>query len=74
MPVKVYIYGQTGGTEPYDVYVCQSDNSSCFYISTINDSQIPYEFNIPYPYDNSSTYLIKMVDARSCIISGISYT
>ena len=55
MAVRVNINGITGGTEPYDVYVCQPNNTSCFYISTIMDSYLnpnPYEFDIPAPYDN----------------------
>jgi hypothetical protein len=75
MAVRVNINGITGGTEPYDVYVCQPNNTSCFYISTIMDSYLnpnPYEFDIPAPYDNSQAYLIKLVDSNDCIISGTS--
>jgi hypothetical protein len=72
MAVKVYINGLTGGTQPYDIYVCQPNNTSCFYIRTINDSDLPYEFDIPQPYDNSAAYLIKLIDNKNCIISGTS--
>jgi hypothetical protein len=72
MAVRVYINGVTGGTEPYDVFVCQPNNTSCFYMSTINDSDFPYEFDIPQPYDNSAAYLIKLIDNKNCIISGTS--
>lgn len=72
MAVRVYINGLTGGTEPYDVFVCQPNNTSCFYMSTINDSDFPYEFDIPQPYDNSAAYLIKLIDNKNCIISGTS--
>lgn len=74
MAVRVYINAQTGGTQPYDIYVCQPDNTSCFFMRTINDSDIPYEFDIPVPYDNSSAYLVKLIDNRGCILSGISTT
>jgi hypothetical protein len=72
MAVRVYINGITGGTEPYDVYVCQPNNTSCFYMNTINDSDFPYEFDIPQPYDGSAAYLIKIIDNKNCIISGTS--
>jgi hypothetical protein len=72
MAVKVYINGLTGGTEPYDVYVCQPNNTSCFYISTINDSDLPYVFDIPAPYNTSPAYLIKVIDSKECILSGTS--
>jgi len=52
--------------------VCQPNNTSCFYITTILDSQIPYEFDIPIPYDVSPAYMIKLIDRNECIISGTS--
>lgn len=70
MSVRVYINGITGGTEPYNIYICQPDNTSCFYIATIEDTNLPYEFDIPEPYDNSPAYLLKMIDTKGCIISG----
>jgi hypothetical protein len=72
MAVKVFINGLTGGTEPYDVYVCQPDNTGCFYISTIENSDLPYVFDIPPPYDVSVAYMIKLIDNKECIISGTS--
>ena len=71
MAVRVNINGITGGTEPYNVYVCQPNNTSCFYISTIMDSDLnPYEFDIPAPYNNLSAYMLKLIDGNNCIISG----
>jgi len=56
------------GRSPYNVYICQSSGSNCFYISTIDSA--PYEFDIPAPYDNLDSYMLKLVDANNCIISG----
>ena len=70
MSVRVYINGITGGTEPYNIYICQPDNTGCFYIATIEDTDLPYEFDIPEPYDNSPAYLLKMTDQKGCVISG----
>ena len=67
MAVQVTISGITG-TSPYDVYICQSNGSACFYISTINST--PYVFDIPAPYNNLSAYMLKVIDADNCIISG----
>lgn len=69
MAVKVTISEITGFT-PYDIYICQSAGTSCFYINTITDSQLPYEFDIPVPYDTSSSYMLKLLDNNGCIISG----
>lgn len=71
MAVKVTISGITGVT-PYDIYICQSGGTGCFYISTITDAQVPYEFDIPAPYDTSNSYMLKLLDNNNCIISGIT--
>jgi hypothetical protein len=57
------------GTAPFDVYICQSNGSGCFYITTITTT--PYVFDIPSPYDTSSSYMLKLVDANNCVISGV---
>jgi hypothetical protein len=68
MAIKVTIDSITG-TSPYDVYICQPNGNGCFYITTI--SSVPYQFDIPEPYDNSSTYMLKIIDSYNCIITGI---
>lgn len=70
MAVQVSISQISGATEPYDIYICQSGGTGCFYINTITDAQIPYEFDIPTPYDTSSSYMLKLLDNNGCIISG----
>jgi len=67
MAVQVTINGITGQS-PYDVYICQSNGTGCFYISTT--SVIPYVFDIPEPYNNSAAYMLKVIDSNNCIISG----
>ena len=71
MEVQCTINNITGQT-PFDIYVCQTDGTGCFYISTINNTSFPYVFNIPAPYNTSPNYMIKAVDANNCIISGSS--
>lgn len=68
MGVTVSISSITG-TSPFDVYICQGDGSGCFYISEINT--VPYTFEIPPPYDTSLEYMLKIVDADGCQITGI---
>lgn len=67
MGVQVTISGITGQS-PYDVYVCQTGGTSCFYITTIDTTS--YVFDIPEPYNNLSAYMLKLVDGNNCIISG----
>ena len=71
MAVQVSISQITGATEPYDIYICQSAGTNCFYITTINDSQLPYVFDIPVPYDTSVSYMLKVIDNLGCTATGI---
>jgi hypothetical protein len=69
MAVQVTITNITGSS-PYDIFVCQPDGSSCFYITTT--PTVPYVFNIPAPYNTSLSYMLKIIDNQNCIISGIT--
>lgn len=63
MAVQVTIDSITGQT-PYDIYMCQSDGTGCFYITTT--STIPYIFDIPAPNDTSLSYMLKIKDGQGC--------
>lgn len=67
MPVKVTISNVTGLT-PYDIFICQTDGTNCFFIST--QSTFPYEFDIPEPNDTWTSYMLKLVDSNDCVITG----
>lgn len=71
MAIQATISGITGQT-PFDIYVCQPNGSSCFYINTITSGQIPYIFDIPQPYDTGNSYMIKAIDSNNCIITGVN--
>ena len=68
MVVQVTINSITGQS-PYDIYICQSSGAGCFYITTT--SIIPYVFDIPEPYNTSTSYMLKVVDANNCTIIGV---
>jgi hypothetical protein len=68
MALQVTINDITGQT-PYDIYICQSDGTGCFYMATITTT--PYVFDIPPPYDTSIEYMLKVVDNNGCVIAGI---
>ena len=69
MAIKCIINSITG-ISPYDIYICQSGGTSCFYIDTISSNS--YEFDIPQPYNTSNVYMLKIIDAADCIITGIT--
>ena len=68
MAIQVTINNITGSS-PFDIYICQSDGTGCFYITTT--STIPYVFDIPPPYDISNSYLLKIIDSNNCVITSI---
>lgn len=68
MAIQVTINGITGSS-PYDIYICQSNGTNCFYISTI--SMVPYIFDIPEPYNTATSYMVKVIDNNNCLITGI---
>lgn len=67
MSVQVTINSITGQS-PYDVYICQTGGTGCFYMTTITTA--PYIFDIPTPYNTSSSYMLKLIDDNGCVISG----
>ena len=69
MAVQVTIDGITG-TTPFDIYLCQSDGTGCFYITTT--STIPYIFTIPPPNDTSLSYMLKIKDGNGCIFNAVA--
>ncbi len=69
MTVQVTINDITGQT-PFDIYICQSGGTGCFYINTI--SSTPYVFDIPEPYNISTSYMLKVIDGNNCVVSGVA--
>ena len=69
MAIQVSIYTITGQS-PYDIYICQTGGTGCFYMTTI--SSAPYVFDIPAPYNTSDAYMLKIIDDNGCVITGIS--
>lgn len=71
MAVQVTINDITGST-PFDIYICQSGGTSCFYMTTIPSSSLPYVFDIPEPYNTSLSYMLKVIDNNNCVITGVT--
>ena len=69
MAIQVSIYTITGQS-PYDIYICQTGGTGCFYMATITSA--PYVFDIPAPYNTSDAYMLKIIDDNGCVITGIS--
>lgn len=65
MPTQVTINSITG-SQPYNVWICNSNLTSCLYVDTIATSSIPYIFNIPQLLDGLTEYKLKVVDNVGC--------
>jgi len=63
--IEIVIDNITGAT-PYNIYVCDSNQTNCFWIALINT--LPYNFIIPPPYDIMNEFCIKAIDANNCEI------
>lgn len=63
MPLQVTI-STLSGTSPYNVYICDSPITNCFYISTITTGSVPYVFDIPEVLSTMSEYTLKVTDSN----------
>ena len=61
MPTLITVNNITGST-PFEIYLCVSGGTPCYYIDQITESQIPYTFQVPVPLDNLGFYCVKLID------------
>ncbi len=63
MAINVNIDNITGAS-PYNIFICDSVGSPCYYITQI--ASTPYSFVIPPPLNNVSSFILKVVDVNNC--------
>ena len=63
----VQITGDTGGVEPYDVFLCDPTNVGCFYISGLTSIPATVEINTQYYFPNENFLYLKIVDTIGCV-------
>jgi hypothetical protein len=65
----IEITGVTSGQSPYDVYLCDITNTSCFYVSgnTLIPPSVIINTDDYFPYENA-VYL-KIIDSSGCIFN-----
>jgi hypothetical protein len=62
------ITGTTSGTSPYDVFLCNEANTSCFFISGL--TYIPpdvYILTDDY-FPGETTLFVKLIDLNGCVV------
>ena len=63
----IEITGVTSGTSPYDIFICDQTNTSCFYVSgstTIPPNVYIYADNY---FPNEQNLWVKLIDTDGCI-------
>lgn len=65
----IEITGVTSGTPPYDVFICDGTNTSCFLVS--GNTNIPptveIESNLYFP--NEQIVFVRVIDVYGCTLS-----
>lgn len=63
----IKITGDTGGVEPYDIYLCDPTNTGCFYISGLTYIPATVEINTDNYFPNEKLLFLKVIDVNGCI-------
>ena len=72
MPVSVTV-SDIVGSPPFEIYLCISGTSSCFYIDYIQNVQLPYVFTVPTPLQTFPSFCLRVVDNDGCEINNCFY-
>jgi hypothetical protein len=58
------------GLEPFDIFVCDSNEQNCLWVANIFKSQLPYSFYLPELFQSyGNNFVIKSVDSNLCSFS-----
>jgi len=63
MPSQLIISSETGGTPPYQFYVCDQYMNNCFLLGTTGTTYTLNSF-----FSSAQVLLIKLVDSTGCLI------
>jgi hypothetical protein len=69
MPTTITVSSITGST-PFDIYLCMTGGTPCYFIDRITTGDLPYRFSVPTPIQELSGYDLRVTDAVGCIITG----
>ena len=65
----IQITGDTGGVEPYDIFLCDPTNTSCFYVSGLTSIPATVEINTDNYFPNETVLYIRIIDINGCLYS-----
>jgi hypothetical protein len=70
MPTDITISNLTG-QNPFNVYICDTGSTVCYFVNTITTGDIPYVFEVPIPLGSLTSFNINVVDNNCCQINQI---
>lgn len=62
----IEITGVTSGTSPYNVYVCDTNNTFCFFVATVASFTPTLTINTENYFPNSPAVYLKILDGTLC--------
>jgi hypothetical protein len=65
----ITITGATGGSSPYDIFLCDPTNTSCFYVSGFTNIPANVVIDTQNYFPNETFLYIRIVDTNGCVIS-----
>ena len=70
MPTDIII-SNIIGQDPFNVYICDSGSTVCYYVNTINSGDLPYTFGVPIVLSSLTRFNSNVVDDNGCQINQI---
>ena len=69
MPTTITVSSITGATQ-FNIYLCMTGGTPCYFISSIDSGDLPYSFSVPTPIQELNGYDLRVTDSVGCIITG----
>lgn len=65
--MQVQITGSTSAQTPFDVFICNSATTSCFFVSGLTTLSPIVVFNTKNYFPNEEYLYLKIIDTNGCI-------
>lgn len=62
----IEVTGVTSGTSPYNIYICDSNNTACFFITAVTSFNPSVIIDTDNFFPNSPAVYLKILDGGSC--------
>jgi hypothetical protein len=62
----IQVTGTTGGLSPYDIFLCDPTNTSCFYVSGITNIPATVIIETQNYFPNETFLYLKIIDGNGC--------